>query len=255
MRVVRPVKDDQGLVGNDLKTPRPDDLPQAAAQLGVGDGKIRRQALQAGQGGGRVIDLKGAGQPQRQLVMPPGPAPIAKMPRTGLGPKVRAVDQGRTAPPTGDVDQHSSAFSLHAADNDRDAGLDDAALLGRNPGHIAAQVGLVVESDLGNRRHQRRQHIGRVQATAEPDLNDRNIDLGPGKGHKGEQRHQFKRGEPKLGRVEAGANPGHAVDHLVLPNPAVAETDAFAEVEQMGRGEQADPVARRVQDGVQQGGG
>ena len=38
----------------------------------------------------------------------------------------------------------------------------------------------------------------------------------------------------KLGRIEAGADPGHAVNHVLLPNPAVAETDAFAEVEQMG---------------------
>ena len=72
----------------------------------------------------------------------------------------------------------AAASARQAADHQRHAGLGDAGLLERDLRQRVAEMALVIERDRRDRGDRRRQHVGGVEAAAEADLDDRDVDRG-----------------------------------------------------------------------------
>ena len=85
-----------------------------------------------------------------------------------------AIDQpDRAAAIRSDRSQRRPRLGIARADHDRHAGLDDAALLGRDRGNRIAQALHVIETDWRDHAEQRPDHVGRVEPAAESGLDHR----------------------------------------------------------------------------------
>ena len=110
----------------------------------------------------------------------------------------------------------------------------------------------MVQTDAGDHRYQRGEHIGGIEPAAQADLDHSHIEARAGKGAKRQDGHHLKRGEPEPGRFHPRANGGNAVNHLLLADVPGAKADTLTEIDQVGRGEQADLVAGGAEHSMQQ---
>ena len=214
--------------------------PDPRQDLRGGDGDRRVRALvAAGQGGGEGI----AAIPARV----DKPVPAARPP--GLERPSRPEDLGHgSVSLAGDPADLPEGLPSPDAADDRNAGLDDARFLEGDLPESRSEVLLVVFGDRGDDRDEGTDDVGRVEAAAHPDLEDRDVDLALGELEKGQGGQDLE-----VGRMVEELPFGHEpVDHGLQPLDELAEalrTDA--------RPVDPDPlldpdeVGRRVEPGLQ----
>ena len=252
VRVVRHVQHQHRLARHDLEAPGQLDQRQPGTH-GLGrDRQDRPQGLQCRQHAGRVDQLVGA--PQRRIgqaaVAPAAAAPAPLLLVAGDVEVVAEAPQvGADGP--GVVDH---ALRRHRIAHDgRAAGAQDAGLLEADALPVGTQELHVVEVDAGDDGAVGVDDVDGIEATAETDLQDR--DVGPGLGH-GVQDGQ--RGEFEVGQRGGAARP---LDGLEVRQQAVAidrlarQSQPLLEAHQMRRREDRRPVARVGEDGFEHGAG
>ena len=145
---------------------------------------------------------------------------------------------------------HVAGVWVQLADHHGGALLDDPGLLRRDLGQRITELLDVIEGHSRDHRHAwRRDHVGGVQATAEPDLDHRDFDLSLLKSDKGGQRRDFEEGEFRR-LVHDPLE--HARQRLVVDERAV-DLNALGEANEVRGGVEADALARRAGDGRDKG--
>jgi hypothetical protein len=128
----------------------------------------------------------------------------------------------------------------------RDARLEDAGLLARDEFERAAEDLSVLELDGGDRDCVGRDDIGRVQPSAEADLDDGDVNPGPHEvpeGHRGEhlkvRRGPVMAGQDGVDAFDLGPRPGElgGRDHHAV------HSDPFADIDDVGAGVEPDAPA------------
>ena len=110
----------------------------------------------------------------------------------------------------------------------------------------------MVQADAGDQRHFRQADIGRIESSAQADLDDRHIDPPPDEMKKAQGGGHFKegRGHPAGGELDLYQQAGQ----LRRGDGLAVDLNAFLDAAEMGRGEQAGVVAGPAKDGRQHGG-
>ena len=104
----------------------------------------------------------------------------------------------------------------------------------------------MVEAYAGHHRNEWGDDVGRVEASAHAHLDDGYVDFGVAKGGKGHSDRGLKKTQLELNNV--GTVCIDEVSHPALGNEASAHPKAFAQIEHVGRGVQADHLACFVKD-------
>ena len=138
--------------------------------------------------------------------------------------------------------------------NERDVALGDAGFLGGDLGERVAEIGLVVEPEAGDGGDERAvDHVGCVEAAAEPDFEDQRVGGAAREGQEGGGGGDFE---------EARFHPVGGVDHfaeergeLGVVDQRSGEADAFVEAHQMRAGEGVDQMPRGFEAGAEKGAG
>ena len=113
----------------------------------------------------------------------------------------------------------------------------------------------MVQAQLGDDRRQRGgDHVGGVQPPAKTHLQHHQVASRLGEVKKGQGRDDFKFRRLVLHRLPHGPPLADQVGKGRVGDLLSPDTEALVEAVQMGRGVQADPIARLGQDGRQAGG-
>ena len=130
----------------------------------------------------------------------------------------------------------------------RHAGLDDAGFFSSNFRQSFAQILLVIQIHRRNHGRHRGHDIGRIQPPAQTGFEQHHIAFVPGKRFQRHDGNNFEKGRAGIGRklTEPLLHGFHQRDHFSLGNVFAVDLDAFAEADQMRRGEEAGSVAGRA---------
>ena len=187
VRVVRRVEHDRRAAPDDLEAAGRGDLRERA----VDDLRVERvgaeEGLDGGQRDGRVLRLVGAVQRQEDLVVPrprrlDGDQLPAHRGRPVGHAEVDALAQELRADVDRSVAQHVGDVGLLLGDHGDRVGLDDPGLLPRDRDRVVAEQVGVVDGDRQHHGDGGVGHVGGVPGTAEPDLDDGDVDRGVGEG-------------------------------------------------------------------------
>ena len=126
----------------------------------------RRPALEDRDRDRGVLELVPSGQRERQRRILRDPS------------SSHAHRRAAPRPRRGDLGDARGRLRRQPSDHQRHARLGDAGLLERDLRQRVPEVSLVIERDRGDRGDRRRQDVGRVEAAAEADLDDGDIDRG-----------------------------------------------------------------------------
>ena len=135
------------------------------------------------------------------------------------------------------------------SDDNRDAWLDDAGFLCGDLVQCIAQELHVVHADVGDDAELGDDDVGAVQATAQSDFDDGDVDLLFGKVVEGHRCRQFKEG--RMERFEERTFLLDKTNDFFLRYRFPVDADAFPEVNQVGGGVKSGLVAGALQDGCQ----
>ena len=174
-----------------------------------------------------------------------------RSPAGALGrPRGLGCPRGPPARPEASRRSTSHQRRIGLADDEGHAGLGDPRLLAGNQLESVAQILHVVASDLGYSAHQRADHVGAVESSAEPDLDHRDLDSPCRKVRKGESRRGLEEGRLPFqnGRQEPAGPHGHRF----FRDGNTIDLNSLPERDQMRRGIQAHPPAGFAQRGGNQ---
>ena len=141
----------------------------------------------------------------------------------------------------GSLLDHAVVAVVCLADDHRDALLDDPGLLGGDLLERVTQQGRVLEPDVGDDAQDRHNDVRRVESSPEPGLDHRYLDVALCKVVEGHRGGHFE--ERQLQSDHLVVVLVHEVHHLLLGNHFTVHADAFAEILQVGRREEARAVA------------
>jgi hypothetical protein len=212
-----------------------------------GDGNFER-GLAAEHGGGerQVADLMRAGERgsgQQDLAIRIGHSQLLFI--QSVDPCATGGEQGRSVRRS-DAGDHRVDLVLVGHGDERHAGFRDAGLLRRDLLQRVAEERLVIEAEAGDAADQRSvDDVGRVEASAEPDLDHAGI---------GGRAREREEGGGRGRLEEAGADVLASVEHLgqqgcergVVDQPA-GDADALVEADQVRAGIDMDAVSGRLQ--------
>ena len=157
------------------------DVLQTGRPGGVGDavGDTFLRPLQdsgAGGGGPGIVDLVRADQARTGQVPDPAFIFIGQAAMLLIGPEILTPDIGQCANPSRFLEQGGFGLGALAPDNGRDTEFADARLLACDRPDVMAEEFLVIEPDCGDDAQDGfGDHIGRIEAATEPDLEDQQI--------------------------------------------------------------------------------
>lgn len=141
--------------------------------------------------------------------------------------------------------EYGRGFGLRFAYHHRREGLDDARFFGGYFFERVAQNVGVVEADVGDDRQCRRNDVGAVAPSAKPYFHDGHVHL-PFRevGERQRGRYLEKR---RLHLVDERLVLAHEIDYALFRYHVAVDADAFAEVAQVRRRVEPDPIARALQ--------
>ena len=173
-----------------------------------------------------------AAQAERLPVSPLGAALAAELPF--------GVDHLRLVRGGGLLDHAVVAF-VCLADENRDALLDDAGLLGGDLLQRVAQQRGVLQPDVGDDAQDRDDDVRGVEPSPESCFDHGHLDVALREVVEGHRRGHFEERQLQIDHLFAVLV--HEVHHLLLGNHLAVHADPFAEVLQVGRGEEPRAVA------------
>ena len=181
---------------------------------------------------------------------------IAIMELAGIGddrPAGAARDQERAGRGRGLGDTARNVGRIGLGD-ERHVALGDSGFLGGDLLERAAEIGLMVEREAGDRGDQRAvDDVGRVEAAAEPDFEDQGVG-----GHALEREERRGRGDFEETRLHALGGVDHFGEErgqCVVVDQRPGKPDALVEADEVGAGERVDAVPGGFERGAQEGAG
>ena len=147
----------------------------------------------------------------------------------------------------GGLFEHRIVGFVRFAQHEGDALLDDTRLLGGDLSDRIAQQRRMIQSDVGHHTYDGQQEVRGVEPPAESRLDDRYLDIALRKIIERQRRRHLKERKSLLGHLVAVLV--DEIDHLLLGDHFAVDTDALAEVVQMGRGEESRAVTGLLQYG------
>ena len=203
------------------------------------------ERLDRGDGDRRVVGLHGPVQRQEDLVVAivhPGDVDQATTHGrpTGEHLEVDVLGHQRRGPLGA---EHLAQLRRHPTQHRGGVGLDDPGLLARDGQLPAGGEVRVVAADAGHDRHLGTDHVGRVVAAQQTDLDHSDVDRRLGEPAQRRGGHQLEPGGPhRQERLDRADPVEHLRQRLVVDRLTVT-TEAFVDPLQMGAGGAADAEA------------